>query len=126
MAVLCSGLVVTVDQPTFPVEPPRRTSFAIVADSIYEEQEVWSEAPRTGLYIHNDFRNSTILLDGSYFAANSFKNCKLLYNGGNTVFVPNQEVTTSTLNLSKTVDQRSLIASHLTRDFRWSRVTIGD
>jgi hypothetical protein len=123
VAVLQRGGITEFAQPIFPPEIPRAVGLDIAADNIFVEQEIGPSQSRTSLYIHNSFSDCTVLLDGSYFAANDFKHSQVVYRGGHTIFAPNQDVSTSTLIFAKSADQGSETASNLIHHFHWASVT---
>jgi hypothetical protein len=127
ISVLERGSIIEWDQIPFPTETYRTRAFNIIADNIYDPfpppNLIGPTAGATNLYIHNDFRGKNVLLDDSYFAANTFSDCVIVYRGGRTVFVPKQNVGSSTLTLGKGVRRDSKTASHLIRDFHWGKIT---
>ena len=127
ITVLERGSIVEWDQLPFPPETYRTRRFNIIADNIYDPfpppNLIGPVSGVTNLYVHNDFRGKNVLLDGSYFAANTFRKCAVVYSGGRTNFHLNQDMSSSTLVLSKEVNRNSETAAHLIKDFHWAKIT---
>jgi hypothetical protein len=127
ISVLERGSIIEWDQIPFPTEIYRTRRFNIIADNIYDPfpppNLIGPTSGVTNLYIHNSFRGKNVLLDDSYFAANTFTDCVIVYRGGRTIFDSNQNIGSSTLALSKGVRRDSKTASHLIRDFHWAKIT---
>jgi len=128
IAVLERGSIVEWDQAPFPSETYRTRRFNIVADNIYDPSPppnlIGPVSGVTNLYVHNHFRGKNVLLDDSCFAANTFRDCVVVYRGGRTNFASNQDMSSSTLALSsKEVKRDSKTAAQLIKDFHWAKIT---
>jgi hypothetical protein len=126
IAVLEGGSIVELHQEPFPPENYRTRRFNIISDNIFDPHpppNLIGPIPNvTHLYVNNKFRGNNVLLDDSYFAANTFSNCTVMYSGGHTIFAPGQDTSSSTLVLSKEVSRESGTASHLVNDFHWAKI----
>jgi hypothetical protein len=130
VAVLAHGSIIEWEQIVFPPEAYRTFNFNIIMDNIYdpipEGDFVGPSQGVTNLYVHNGFQQTSVLLDDSYFASNTFTRSVVIYNGGRTLFAPNQDVSSSILAIGTKVDQKSDTASHLIKDFHWAKVITTD
>jgi len=126
IAVLKRGSIVEWHQDAFPPENYRIRRFNIISESIFDPApppNLIGPTPNvTNLYVDNKFRGNNVLLDDSYFAANTFSNCTVTYRGGHTIFAPNQDVSSSTLVLSKEVSRDSETSTRLVNDFHWAKI----
>ena len=120
VAVFENGRITAIEQRLFPAEAVRTTPFEIH----WQEQHfcgwftpqgdpIHAQPPRTLLFVDNIVEGCIIILDGGYFAANTFGNCLVVYKGGKTRFVPNNFTGSSTLLISKGVDLRSSAVKQL-------------
>jgi hypothetical protein len=126
LAVLERGSIVEWHQDPFPTENYRTRRFNIISDNIFDPHpppNLIGPTPNvTNLYVNNKFRGNNVLLDDSYFAANTFSDCTVTYRGGRTIFASNQDTTSSTLVIGKEVTRNSETASRLVTDFHWAKI----
>ncbi len=108
--VLQSGQVTSREGPTFTEPPPYKKRFSIAWEGILENRNrvALGKGPLTWLFINNQFRNDSLLIDGAYFFGNTFTHCAVEYNGGGVRFAGGgNDVAKSKLLLGPHVDRNS-------------------
>jgi hypothetical protein len=136
VAVLMDGRIQgPIDQPSFPAVPISGFKFEIVANmnadgnlaagdpKVYKYGVVVSGL--FTLYFRNQFIHVRQLIGDAYYANNSFRDCILMYSGGETHLEKSNLVADSDLEVASGVPRDSRVVKQLLHDFKWRSVRYG-